>query len=612
MIKKLSCSVFLLGLYAGLGLDAAFAQQRLNIAVLAYDGKATAAKRWQATAEYLSRRIPGHEFVIQPLTHAEIDQSILKRQTDFILTNPGHYVQLESKYGITRLATYKSAFSGQALDQFGAVIIVRADSAIESLEQLRGKRFAAVGRRAFGGYLMALREMQEFDLQLGERIDPQWLGFPQQDIVEAVIAGEEDAGTVRTGIIEQMVAQGKIAATDLRVLAPKRYEGFPLQTSTVLYPEWPFARLSATPQAIAQQVALALLSMDPASQAAKAGGGAGWTIPADYTPVHDLYRALELSPYTPQPASLTSIWREFKTPLAIVLVVFGFGLWGLRYLWSTNRELHRSRVELAQHQGKLEEMVEERTREMQVLNDKLAQDNQTIADNEQEYREAVDCLRAMTETSTRGDLTHQQRLQSIVDIGCRYMHARQVVLSSHSSGAFKVCAVSPADELTPVGPLHPDLVERALGAHEVVVVEDPSNSNLEYRVWPLLATDSLSCVIEMTISATEPQVPQETDLRQQILGLVLQWAANELTLMQRDEAESSRKESEAEQFSGMTAREREVLEKMAQGLGNKAIANELGISVKTVELHRSNLLHKTRMNSSLELIKHATRAGIVN
>jgi DNA-binding NarL/FixJ family response regulator len=59
----------------------------------------------------------------------------------------------------------------------------------------------------------------------------------------------------------------------------------------------------------------------------------------------------------------------------------------------------------------------------------------------------------------------------------------------------------------------------------------------------------------------------------------------------------------------LTAREREVLQLLAEGLSNREIAGALNISVKTVESHRSNMMHKLEVRSKTELIRYALRKG---
>ena len=58
----------------------------------------------------------------------------------------------------------------------------------------------------------------------------------------------------------------------------------------------------------------------------------------------------------------------------------------------------------------------------------------------------------------------------------------------------------------------------------------------------------------------------------------------------------------------LTARERQVLDGLADGLPNKTIAFDLGISPRTVEIHRSNLMTKLRVRSLSEALRIAFAA----
>jgi len=64
--------------------------------------------------------------------------------------------------------------------------------------------------------------------------------------------------------------------------------------------------------------------------------------------------------------------------------------------------------------------------------------------------------------------------------------------------------------------------------------------------------------------------------------------------------------------SVLTSREREVLSKIATGHSNKVIASELKISVKTVEKHRANLMHKLGLRNSAEVTMFAIRHGLIS
>ncbi|PFG73011.1 LuxR family two component transcriptional regulator [Tepidiforma thermophila] len=70
----------------------------------------------------------------------------------------------------------------------------------------------------------------------------------------------------------------------------------------------------------------------------------------------------------------------------------------------------------------------------------------------------------------------------------------------------------------------------------------------------------------------------------------------------------------ADQRNGMdtlTSREREVLQLIAEGYTNQGIANELYISVKTVEAHKAHIMAKLHARNRTDLIRYAIRKGIV-
>ena len=60
----------------------------------------------------------------------------------------------------------------------------------------------------------------------------------------------------------------------------------------------------------------------------------------------------------------------------------------------------------------------------------------------------------------------------------------------------------------------------------------------------------------------------------------------------------------------LTPREREVLQLLAEGLSSKEIASKLGLSSKTVDVHRKQIMDKLGLHSVAELTKFAIREGI--
>jgi two-component system sensor histidine kinase TtrS len=265
----------------------------VHIGVLAYLGSEAAQSDWSHVTARLNAVLPKYRFSLKYYDMVGLREAVRQRQVDFVITNGGHYVVLEAELGISRIATLTSTESISPARAVGSAVIARADRHdLVSLSDLRGRRVAAVAPDAFGGYLVAARAMQhagvDVDTDLARR---DFLGFPMQQVVDAVVRGTVDAGVVRACLLEDMARDGVVRLADLKILSPQAVDGFSCGLSTDLYPDWPFATARHTDLTLAKSVATALLSMPPTAQ------GVAWTVPADYQVVHDLYRELRTGPY---------------------------------------------------------------------------------------------------------------------------------------------------------------------------------------------------------------------------------------------------------------------------------------------------------------------------
>jgi DNA-binding NarL/FixJ family response regulator len=63
--------------------------------------------------------------------------------------------------------------------------------------------------------------------------------------------------------------------------------------------------------------------------------------------------------------------------------------------------------------------------------------------------------------------------------------------------------------------------------------------------------------------------------------------------------------------SRLTSREREIVQLLAEGKSSKEVAAGLGISVKTAETHRANIMRKLQVHSVSELVRYAIKNGII-
>jgi len=85
------------------------------------------------------------------------------------------------------------------------------------------------------------------------------------------------------------------------------------------------------------------------------------------------------------------------------------------------------------------------------------------------------------------------------------------------------------------------------------------------------------------------------------------------TALQQDhdaQAEAARQHEANARVNALTAREREVLRMVAEGLLSKEIAAHLDISTRTVEAHRSRIMRKTQCETLADLIRVTVAAGI--
>jgi len=62
----------------------------------------------------------------------------------------------------------------------------------------------------------------------------------------------------------------------------------------------------------------------------------------------------------------------------------------------------------------------------------------------------------------------------------------------------------------------------------------------------------------------------------------------------------------------LTPRQKEVLQLLAEGLSMKEIAERLGVSIKTVEAHRANLMERLDIHDIPGLVRLAIRSGLVS
>ena len=171
-----------------------------------------------------------------------------------------------------------------------------------------------------------------------------------------------------------------------------------------------------------------------------------------------------------------------------------------------------------------------------------------------------------------------------------------------------------------------DLIDRLRPDVAVLDITMPGLSGLEVAARAKKASPATRIVM-LSMHAGEAYVSQA--LRAGVAGYLLKESAaaelaTALTAVTRGETYLSPAISkhvvdgflhgsrgEADPLAGLSPRQREILQLIAEGKSNKEIAATLGLSVKTVEAHRAQLMERLGIHDVPGLVKIAIRAGLL-
>ncbi|MGM0646494.1 MAG: phosphate/phosphite/phosphonate ABC transporter substrate-binding protein [Thermodesulfobacteriota bacterium] len=225
-----------------------YPEDAVKLGLLPLYSPITLDKMFAPLAEYLSQAT-GREFrLVIPRDFEEFVAAVSQGEVDFAYQNPYVYLLLAQQDKLKSLATTISPEPETSREDFRGVIVVRQDSEIEELADLRGKDIRVVSRKSAGGY----RFQKIFLRQQGIAIEDEARieeGKKHEEVILSVYRGEADAGFVREAALK--VAQDIVATEELRILAATQY-----------YPNWPFAAHSDTSPALVEKVRSALLAID--------------------------------------------------------------------------------------------------------------------------------------------------------------------------------------------------------------------------------------------------------------------------------------------------------------------------------------------------------------
>lgn len=310
----------------------ASATEVIRFGVFAYAGVEKTREQYQPLVDYLNTRLD-KEVVLDVLTQEELDQKIARQEIDIATTNPTHFLVVRQQYPISgAIATLISVSDdGKPTTRLGGVIIVRPESMIESIDDIRGRSISTPSLKHMGGYRAQVFELHENGIEINPKNNKIiQTRNSHQDVVRDVLLKKAEVGFIRDGILEDMVSKGEIKMDDVRILHEQQWPNHPYRVSTRLYPEWPVFALPHTSEADTKAFVAALLSLRPDHPEILKEGIYGYSFAADYLEVEELARHLRLPPFDRVPEiTYTDVWNRYNKEilgsilaLAVVLIYY--------------------------------------------------------------------------------------------------------------------------------------------------------------------------------------------------------------------------------------------------------------------------------------------------
>lgn len=189
----------------------------------------------------------------------------------------------------------------------------------------------------------------------------------------------------------------------------------------------------------------------------------------------------------------------------------------------------------------------------------------------------------------------------VVDDDEKFSHSLVSLLAAHE---FQVQSFSSGDDfLTAVPQLGPGVVMLDLKmpkTNGVSVLDQLRDMEFE---WPVVVMTghgeiplAVSCIQKGATDFLQKPFQEE-----RLLGVL----SDALRVSQKKRQADHARREQLDRLEALTPRERQVLHHLARGLSSKQIAFDLNLSVRTVEMHRANLLRRLAVRTSPEAIRVA-------
>jgi phosphonate transport system substrate-binding protein len=193
-------------------------------------------------AEYLSKELGVKVTLVIPKDFDTWRKEAEARTYDFVYTNPYLYVLL--KKAVPETEPLVIASEPEIGDDIKGTIIVKKDSPIKSIADLKGKTIAATDPGSAGAYLVQMKMLSKAGLK---KDDVKVIFEKKRDpVAEAILAGKADAGFVRDDDVEKLKA------------GPEKFRKIAVSDPI---PNWPIAISKKMDPALAKKLKEALLKL---------------------------------------------------------------------------------------------------------------------------------------------------------------------------------------------------------------------------------------------------------------------------------------------------------------------------------------------------------------
>ncbi|MFO1398033.1 MAG: PhnD/SsuA/transferrin family substrate-binding protein [Burkholderiales bacterium] len=292
------------------------APPEVRIGIMAPEGVSDVLHTWDFLVPTLEQALPGYRIRLQTLDVASLRRVVAHAQADFFIANSGFFVEMESKYGATALATVDAPRAKSPQQALGSAIVsLAARRDLATLAAVKGKRVIAVSEELFGGYQVAIHALHKAGVARDDLASVRFVGYDTDRLLSELVSGHADVAIIRRCLFEKLTATPRFPRGLFRVIEEQPPDRTGCVVSTPLYPDWAFARLKDTSPELARQVALALLAMPASAE------GYAWTVPMDYDSVHEVLRTVEIGPYEAlSQRTMDALYHRYRVALLVFAV----------------------------------------------------------------------------------------------------------------------------------------------------------------------------------------------------------------------------------------------------------------------------------------------------